>query len=742
MCPPGEKPTKKTLFFRKKTAGDLSALPQTVSLPSPDEKYGSFFGRSQRSNPYGRIWGHSTPFSSTLFYCKLEREPIILDPKMAGIDFYGDTLFTTQSQIDNQYGRVCRFRAASMMGWDYAMNNAGEMADIILQKYSARHSKEHLLFEWKEMKKLLRPDIVEIGRMYAGRWNSIAGVYRDHGLISSEVDLKKFMFDPSPRLDYMRWILWISGLSVLLVLAVAVLLRLINLNHRLRQELSVREHLLGVLENIPESIYIMGKEDKKIIFCNQAFIKAIGFNPLGQSCSNTIQCNSSCELCRCRDMKDGETLCWEVCVERLGRHHYNIDRAIKWIDERDAIFRLAIDITKLKQTESALFAAKEEAEKASLAKSEFLANMSHEIRAPMNGVLGFAQVLRNTQLNQEQIEYLDIVCSSGESLLALIDDILDLSKIEARKIELESINFSIHAVVSSAISIVSPKASVKNLRIESFLGRDVPNVVSGDKNRLQQILLNLAGNAVKFTHEGGFTIKVTKVGDAGSKVELRFEVEDSGIGIPADKLQKIFEPFLQADSSTTRKYGGSGLGLTISKQLVELMGGQIGVQSTYGIGSLFWFTIKLGASDNNESSAKRDSVEIVERRIRTASVGKKILVVDDEPINLNLVYTMLAKLGFEVDIAVNGSEAIERLRQTGYSMVFMDCMMPGMNGLDVCKAIRNPTTAMAAQKTPIIAFTANAMHGSRDQCIKAGMDDWMAKPFVYSKFLEKIERWM
>jgi len=141
-------------------------------------------------------------------------------------------------------------------------------------------------------------------------------------------------------------------------------------------------------------------------------------------------------------------------------------------------------------------------------------------------------------------------------------------------------------------------------------------------------------------------------------------------------------------------------------------------------------------------SAKRDSVEIVERRIRTASVGKKILVVDDEPINLNLVYTMLAKLGFEVDIAVNGSEAIERLRQTGYSMVFMDCMMPGMNGLDVCKAIRNPTTAMAAQKTPIIAFTANAMHGSRDQCIKAGMDDWMAKPFVYSKFLEKIERWM
>jgi signal transduction histidine kinase/ActR/RegA family two-component response regulator/uncharacterized membrane protein affecting hemolysin expression len=400
------------------------------------------------------------------------------------------------------------------------------------------------------------------------------------------------------------------------------------------------------------------------------------------------------------------------------------------------------DITELKKAEEESRMAKEAADRANRTKSEFLANMSHEIRTPINGVIGFTDMMLETNLMKDQAMYAEMIKQSGETLLTLINDILDLSKIEAGQISLESIEFDIKEIAYHICEIAKLWTRDKPVKVLYRAEEGVPASVKGDPVRFRQLLLNLMGNAVKFTASGEIEISLRVEEEKEELVKLHVAVRDTGIGIPADKLAIIFEPFQQADASTTRKFGGTGLGLTICKKLVSLMNGNIWVESEHGKGTTFHFTLLLGKLRmKTDETVKKETPGKESTFITAGDVQDiSILVAEDNPVNQRLITMMLKKMGNRVEIANNGKEAVEKFTDAPekFDLIFMDIQMPEMDGYEAAGMIRE----RGFNDVPVIALTANAMQGDKEKCLEAGMNDYLTKPVRKDAVIEIMKKWI
>jgi signal transduction histidine kinase/ActR/RegA family two-component response regulator len=402
-------------------------------------------------------------------------------------------------------------------------------------------------------------------------------------------------------------------------------------------------------------------------------------------------------------------------------------------------------VAERETSRKALERALDAAEEANRVKSEFLANMSHEIRTPINGIIGMTDLALETPLTEEQREFLTIARTSANALMAVINDILDFSRIESGRLQIERVPYDPAAIAQEACGVVRALAQAKQFPVSYRVQGELPVALTGDPTRVRQVLLNLLSNAVKFTERGRVDLVLGCDAVGSEHPLLHLAVKDTGIGISPAMHEHIFEAFVQEDASTTRRYGGSGLGLSISKRLVELMGGRIWVESLPGLGSVFHVTLPLlepqwsqavvEAPPDGQTSGPMPLAELADN-------APRVLLVEDNPANQKLMTWLLERQGYRVVLAVDGSQAVQVFGQQAFQAVLMDVQMPVMSGLEAARLIREAERARGSARTPIIAVTANAILGSRDDCLLAGMDDWLAKPFSAAQLREKVEAWV
>ena len=429
-----------------------------------------------------------------------------------------------------------------------------------------------------------------------------------------------------------------------------------------------------------------------------------------------------------------------------GEYRWLIDNGIPYYNAQGVFLGYlgsCIDISNRKYAEQLMIDGRQEAEHANQIKSQFLAMMSHEIRTPLNAILGVLELFSQTSLNSQQAEYLKIASCAGKNLLELVNDILDLTKVESGMLELEQINFDVIELTQFCIRLMTSGAKEKGLKLGVFIDPEVSSIIRGDPLRFKQVLLNLLNNAIKFTEQGSVIIKLSAqaVDNNADNCLVLVEVIDTGIGITSELQGNIFEVFVQADLSDTRKYGGTGLGLAITKRLVSLWGGCIGLESTPNDGSRFWFTVGAEATSfgiTTTQDSKDASNEITPAADLKTAFQANILLVDDSVINLAVISSMLTTVGHRVDLAVCGVDAIKAVSDKNYDLILMDVSMPDMSGLEATKIIRQST---GINNAPIIAITAHALVGYKEQCLAAGMNGYLTKPISQKDLLSIINTW-
>lgn len=407
-------------------------------------------------------------------------------------------------------------------------------------------------------------------------------------------------------------------------------------------------------------------------------------------------------------------------------------------DDSKVLFVIVHDITERKKAEEGIIEAKDEAEKAALMKAQFLSNMSHEIRTPLNAIIGLSNLMiSDEEIDEKNRENLKAIKFSADHLHAIINDILDFSKIEAKKVTLEKIDFNIRELVNNAEKTLELKANEKNLYLKASIDEKIPEILIGDPVRLNQIIINLVGNAVKFTEEGGVEIKVNVVEKINGKIDLNFRVCDTGIGISKNRIDKIFESFTQAYVDTTRKYGGTGLGLAITKRLVEMQGGEVKVESESGKGSIFSFSLVFDIS-------KKQIVKSSEKSMQFSGnlAGIKLLLAEDNAVNQFYAKQLFSKWEIKVDIANNGLEAVDLLKKNDYDVVLLDLQMPEMNGFEVVEIIRDIHSEVKNHNVPVIALTADISPDTKEKVNASGMDDFVLKPFEHHELYSKISKFV
>jgi PAS domain S-box-containing protein len=514
------------------------------------------------------------------------------------------------------------------------------------------------------------------------------------------------------------------------------------------------DQFFALVSNIPGVTYRCALDANWTMLFMSGLVKELTGYPLSDFIQNTVRTYASII-----HPDDVENVDIEVNAAIKNNRSYIIEyriihksSEIRWVHERGRGIKdndgnicfldgFILDISDKKQAEIKLIEAKELAETAVKAKSMFLANMSHEIRTPMNGVLGMTELLLDTDLNPTQKEFTETIYQSADSLLCIINDILDFSKIEAGKLELEFTDFNLEILVQQMINLFNESTQKKGLFLHFIIDDSVTRNVRGDSNRLRQILTNLLSNAIKFTKTGGVTLHVGLNTDsfvAEEKIALFICIKDTGIGISSESLSKLFKPFSQADESTTRKYGGTGLGLVISRDLALLMNGDIQVSSVMGKGSEFTLNIVMEKTHtSNKINLITETTSIEDENILQ---NVHVLITEDNRVNQSVAKALLKKLGCsDITIANNGVEAIEKWREGGIDIILMDCMMPEMDGYEATRQIRSIEKVEQKKRIPIIALTANAMEGDEKHCLDAGMDDYLTKPFNKESLLSKIK---